>query len=405
MAIEYRSPSADEGIVPALSATYRAFGEEIRDYDREQLPKLMPTDRIHCALDGGGTIGTTAAYAFEMTIPGGQLPTGGVTWVGVLPSHRRRGVMSELMRRQIHDLHDRGEPLAALWASESAIYGRFGYGIAAPPHTLRGDTRTFGLRGNPEPVGSVRLVERDEAREKFPPIHETVRPTVPGMLTRTEDMWDVYRLADEDFMRNGAGPKFFALYERDGESQGYASYRIKSSWGDNGVPQGELRVNEAFATTPVATRELWRFLFSVDLVANVGAFLFDPGSPLFLSVTDPRRIELKLSDGLWLRLVDAEAALRARSYAAGGGSVVLEVTDELCPWNAGRYRVGEGAERTDADADLRLDVADLASAYLGAFDFEHLARALRVEELRPGALARASALFRTPRPPFCPEIF
>ena len=204
-------------------------------------------------------------------------------------------------------------------------------------------------------------------------------------------------------MRDGFGPKFFALYERDGAPEGYATYRIKSKWED-GLPQYTLRVMEAIAVSPLATRELWRFLFGVDLVTSVSSFLFDRGSPLFLMVVDPRRLELKLNEGLWLRLVDVESALRARSYA-DGESVVLEVADELCSWNAGRYRVGADAERTDADADLRLDVADLASAYLGAFDFEHLARALRVEELRPGALERASRLFRTPRPPFCPEIF
>lgn len=403
MAIEYRNPSADEGIAPALATTYRAFGEEIRDYDREHLPKLMPTDRVHCAFDDGRPIATSAAYPFELTIPGGQLPTGGVTWVGVLPSHRRRGVMSELMRRQLHDLHERGEPLAALWASESAIYGRFGYGVAAPVFELRAVTANFRLRGNPDPVGGVRLVEREEAREAFPAIYERVRPTIPGMLTRTLDVWDVYRLADEQFMREGFGPKFFALYERNGSAEGYATYRIKSNWED-GLPKYTLRVMEAIAVSAVATRELWRFAFSVDLVTTVSAFLFDPGSPLFLSVVDPRRLELKLNEGLWLRLVDVEAALRAREYV-DGEDVVLEVTDELCPWNAGRYRVGAGAERTDAPPDLRLDVADLASAYLGAFDFEQLARALRVEELRPDALGRASRLFRTPRPPFCPEIF
>jgi predicted acetyltransferase len=308
------------------------------------------------------------------------------------------------MRRQLHDLHDRGEPLAALWASESAIYGRFGYGTAAPAFALKANRAAFRLRDDPAPVGTVRLVERDEAREAFPQVYEQVRPTVPGMLTRTQDVWDVYRLADETFMRHGAGPKFYALYERDGRPEGYATYRIKSNW-ENGVPQSELRVLEAIATAPVAIRELWRFLFGIDLISIVSSFLFDPASPLFLLVVDPRRLEPKLSDGLWLRLVDVEAALGARSYAEGD-PVVLDVTDELCPWNEGRYRVGGGAaERTDEPAELRLDVADLASAYLGAFDFERLADALRVEELQPRALARASVLFRPPRPPFCPEVF
>jgi predicted acetyltransferase len=121
-------------------------------------------------------------------------------------------------------------------------------------------------------------------------------------------------------------------------------------------------------------------------------------------VEDVRRLHLRLSDGHWLRLVDVESALRARSFASDD-SIVLEVRDELCPWNAARWRVGADVERTDANADLELDVQDLASVYLGAFDFRRLAAAERVRELRAGAIDRASALFRTERPPFCPEEF
>jgi predicted acetyltransferase len=404
MAIEYRSPSPEEGVVPALKTTTAAFGEEVRPYDVEHQPKLMPVDRVIGAFDGNVQVGTTASYPFELTIPGGQLPTGGVTWVGVLPSHRRRGVMSELMRRQLHDLHDRGEPLAALWASESPIYGRFGYGISAPVMWFQADKSNFRLRGDPEPVGTVRLVERDEARAKFPEIREQVREKIPGMITRPDEAWDIWYLADEEFMRRGRGPKFYALYERDGTPEAYAMYRIKSDWPE-GLPRNELIVADTAAVSSVATRELWRFLFGIDLVAKVESFIFDPGSPLYLMVEDPRRLQLKVMDGMWLRLLDVEAALRARSYADEDAVVVLEVADRLCPWNAGRYRVGRTVERTDDEPDVRLDVADLASAYLGAFEFERLADSLRVEELTVGALARASALFRTPRPPFCAEVF
>ncbi len=173
---------------------------------------------------------------------------------------------------------------------------------------------------------------------------------------------------------------------------------------EQGIPRGEVRVIEAFATSSAATRELWRFLFGIDLVARVQSWMFDPASPLFLMVRDPRSLHLRLSDGLWLRIVDLEAALRGRRFAAGD-AVVLEVRDELCPRNAGRWRVGPEVGRTDDEAELELDVADLASAYLGAFDFHALAAADRVRELREGALARASALFRTERPLFCPEGF
>lgn len=401
--IEYRVQTADEGVVPALETTMRSFGDEPRDYDREHMGKLMPHDRVWSALDNGARVGTAAAFPFEMTIPGGQLPTAGVTWVGVIPTHRRRGVLTGLMRNQLNEVHERGEPIAALWASETAIYGRFGYGISAPHLTLKADKANFRFRGNPEPLGAVRFVDLDEALKAFPPIRDHVRVRTPGMLTRTDASWQIWHLADEEWMRRGRGPKFYVLYERDGSPEGYAVYRIKENW-DGGIPRGELFVQELHASTPVAQRELWRFLFGIDLVGRVEMFIADPSMPLFLLVLDTRRLQYTVGDGLWIRLVDVEAALRARSYD-GDDTVVLEIADELFPVNAGRYRVGANVGRTDDTPDLRLDVADLGSAYLGAFTFERLADAMRVQEVRDGALGRATAIFRTERPPYCPEIF
>jgi predicted acetyltransferase len=307
------------------------------------------------------------------------------------------------MRRQLDDLRERGEPLAILWASESAIYGRFGYGIAAPNATLEAETARFRFRDDPGPSGSVRLVDADEAFELFPPVYDRVRAERPGMFERTEDHWKLYKLSDLEHWRRGAGPKFFAALELDGTTEGFAVYRIKSEW-DEGIPRGEVRVLDAIATSTEATRELWRFVFGIDLVAKVQQWFFDPGSPLFLMVEDARRLHIGISDGLWMRLIDLEAALSRRSYAADG-SVVLEIHDELCPWNAGRWRVGEVVEKTEDAADLELDARDLASTYLGAFDFHRLAAAGRVRELRAGALERASALFRTAQPPYCPDEF
>ena len=179
-------------------------------------------------------------------------------------------------------------------------------------------------------------------------------------------------------------------------------YRIKQGW-EEGYSTSELRVGEAFATSMRATRELWRFLFGIDLVKRVHGRV-DPALPLFLMVTDARNMQLRVVEGVWLRLVDVGAALAGRGYATDD-AVVAEVSDEFCPWNAGRWRLGRDAGRTDDEAELELDVADLASAYLGAFDFHRLAAAERVRELKPGSVRRAAALFRTDRPPYCPEDF
>ncbi|HXG77095.1 MAG TPA: GNAT family N-acetyltransferase [Gaiellaceae bacterium] len=402
MDLEYRTPTADE-LPTALRAVYAAFGEEAKEDDLQRDLERMPGERVLTAWDGGRPVGTTASYPFELTVPGGHARAAGVTWVGVLPSHRRRGILRELMRRQLEDVRERGEPLAILWASESAIYGRFGYGPAAPATRMEADRAAFALREDAGPRGRVRLLETDEAAEVLPPLYERIGGARAGMLRRSPEWWRLGRLADPKHWRDGAGPKFVALLELDGGPAGYALYRIASKW-EGGVPQGEVRVLEALAVSAEATRELWRFLFGIDLVARVVLELADPAWPLFLMVRDPRRLHLSVSDGLWLRLVDVEAALRARAFA-DAPQAVLGVADDVLPGNAGRYAVGREASRTEAEPDVALHAADLASAYLGAFSFEQLAAAGRARELRPGGLARASALFATPLPPYCPEGF
>jgi len=402
VSLEYRTPSAEE-LATVLRTTYAAFGEEAKEDDIERWGGLMPLDRVLPAWDGDRPAGVTASWPFELTVPGGIAKAAGVTWVGVLPSHRRRGVLRELMCRQLDDVHERGEPLAILWASESVIYGRFGYGVAAPATELNAERGAFELRDDPGPRGSMRLVDAAEAAERFPPIYERVRSERPGMLSRSKDWWTQGRLADPEHWREGSGPKFYALLEIDGEPAGYALYRIASKW-EGGTPKGEVHIVEALAIAPEATAELWRFLFGIDLVVKVKSDAVDPAWPLFLMAADPRRLHLSVSDGLWLRLVDLEAALGARTYAADE-PVVLEVADDMLPRNAGRWTVGSKLARSDDEADVALHVTDLASAYLGAFSFERLAAGGRATELRPGGLARATALFATPLPPYCPEGF
>ena len=401
MSVEIRNPVEDE-LRNAMKAVEAAFGEEQKEEDLDRHQKVMARDRFLVAYDGAVPVGTTASLPFELTVPGGELGAGGVTWVGVLPSHRRRGILTQMMKIQLQDLQDRGEPLAILWASEAAIYGRFGYGIAAPTVQLDADRSRFSLRDDPGPRGAVRLIDRDEAGKVLPPIYDAVRRQVPGFTSRSALLWDLYRLADPEHWRRGGGPKFYAVLEFDGEAVGYTLYRIKLEW-EEGFAKSQVRVLETCATSAAAERELWRFLFGIDLVARIQG-RHDPGSPLFLMVADPRSLMLRVTEGLWLRIVDLDAALTGRTYAADH-TVVVEVRDELCPWNAGRWRMGSDVGRTEDDAELELDIADLASAYLGAFDFERLAAAQRVHELKPGALRRATDLFRTSRPPFCPEDF
>ena len=194
------------------------------------------------------------------------------------------------------------------------------------------------------------------------------------------------------------------MYEQDGSIEGYAVYRHKPGW-EAGSTVAELRVLEALGATPQAFRDVWGYLLAVDWKATITASLLPPDHPLFLLLATPRRMRYRMGDALWVRLVDVGAALSGRRYSADG-SVVFDVKDDFCPWNEGRWKLdGGAAARTDDAADLSLPVQSLASAFLGGISFASLARAGRVEELTQGALARADALFRWDRHPWCPEIF
>ena len=402
MAVEIRAPREDE-LRAAMEAAQAAFGSEVEDPDWEREQKILPPSRSLAAYDAGRPVGFAAAYAFALSVPGGELPCAGVTWVGVLPTHRRRGILRDFMRRQLEDVHAWGEPIAALWASEASIYGRFGYGLAAPGVAARSNPRRFALRDEPPSNVTVRLTDAEEAYRLFPQVYDRFRVGRSGMLSRSEAWWKELRLADPKEWRRGASQKFYAVAEVDGQAEGYATYRVKDDWQD-GFAKGEVRLVELFgASTPVELA-LWHFLHGIDLTEKIDVFSLDPASPLFLGVRDPRALGLRLGDALWLRLVDLDAALKARSYKPGA-PVVLEVTDDVCPWNAGSYRVGDDAGRTEDKADLALDVSDLAAAYLGAFDFHRLVRAGRAQERHQGAAEAATLLFRTDLPPYCPEVF
>jgi predicted acetyltransferase len=402
MTIEIRAPREDE-LRAAMEAAEAAFGSEVEEHDWEREQKLLPPSRALAAYDGDRPVGLAAAYSFALSIPGGELPCAGVTWVGVLPTHRRRGILRDFMRRQLEDVHGWGEPIAALWASEASIYGRFGYGPAAPGFAAKSNPRRFALKDAPPSDVAVRLTDADEAYRLVPSVYDRFRAGRAGMLSRSETWWKELRLADPKEWRRGASRKFYAVAEVDGRAEGYTTYRVKDEWED-GFAKGEVRVVELFGTSAAVELALWRFLHEIDLIAKVDVFSLDPGSPLFLNVRDPRALGLRLGDALWLRLVDLDAALQARSYKPGE-SVVLEVADELCPWNAGRYRVGDDAGPTEDTADLALDVSDLASAYLGAFDFNRLVHNGRAQERVDGAAEAATILFRTDLPPYCPEVF
>jgi predicted acetyltransferase len=384
---------------------WRYFGGGPTPEETERFSVTLPPERMFAAWDGDEVVGGAGGFGFDLSVPAGRrLPASGTTVVGVLPTHRRRGVLTSLMRAHLDAAHADGEPVAYLWASEPTIYGRFGYGMAALAGALVVPRERSEFARPAEPYGRLRLVSHDEALATFPAIYERVFEQRPGMFSRSRAWWERRVLADVPERRGGAGEHQRILLEVDGRPEAYAIYRMRASF-EAFSTTGSVIVVEAMGVSPAATRALWRYLLDIDWTSKIEADKLPVDHPLVLLLAEARRMKLRIGDSLWVRLVDVGEALAARSFC-GDGVVVLDVRDAFCPWNEGRWRVArDGAERTDAPGELALDVAALGSAYLGGFSFRALADAFAVEELVAGSVERADELFRVPYAPWCPEIF
>ena len=403
MSMEIRPVASVEELTAAIGAIGHYFGGWPTLEQAERFGRNLPLERMHAAFDGDSIVGGAGAFPFELTIPGGQLGCGGVTVVGVLPTHRRRGVLTSMMRAQLEDIRDRGEPLAALWASEEAIYRRFGYGMAALGTEMALARGYHALRAPANPEVGVRLVSLDDAKGLVPPIYERTRLRTPGMYARSPDWWETRILDDPADRREDGAAKNVAIADLDGVPSAYALYRVVSKW-EGAANAGHVRILESMGDDG-AELGLWSFLLGLDWVGTFRANHLPIDHPLLHALVYPRRALLRLYDTLFLRLVDVGAALTARSYASEE-PLVLELEDAFLPENSGRWRIADGgAGRTDDDADLALDVNEAGSLYLGGFTASELVRAGLVRELREGAAQRADRLFATSRKPWCPEIF
>lgn len=406
MDIEIRPITPDEFRDFAIAGE-TAFGHHPRPEELDVWRKVFEFDRSLAAIESGSIVATAAAASFRVTVPAGALPMAGVTAVAVRPTHRRRGLLTMLMRRQLDDVRDGGEAIAGLWASEGAIYQRFGYGLSTLVGRFEIDRQRTAFTRSVRWQGNVRQVQRDEAMALFPPVHERVVERYPGMIGRTKAWWE-HDFADLEKWRDGASPFFFAVYESPEGLEGYAAYRVKGDWPE-GIPSNTVHVRELMAATTESYAALWRFCFDMDLVGTIESWGRPAEEPLLHMLAHPRALRFRLGDALWLRLVDLPAALAGRRYATEG-NLTFEVRDSFCPWNEGRFELEggpEGAEcrTTKRPAEMIVDTADLAAAYLGGVRFRTLQRAGRVEEIEPGALSRADAMFAWDPPPWCSQIF
>jgi len=364
-------------------------------------------DRTVAAFDGDTPVGGASVYARLLTVPGAVMPVAGVASVGVAPTHRRRGILTSMMRRLLTEVYERGdEPVAALRPTEAAIYGRFGFGPATRGSLLRCERSALRFRpGTDFGDGTVRLVDRARARPLIEEVYDRVRSGSVGWPDRDDSHWTV-RLFDEPHAREGATSLRFAVHrEPDGRATGYVLYRHKAAWDAAGGSASAVRVEELAALSLPAYAALWRFLAGIDLVPWIeyeGAV----DEPLPHLLVEARAVRSTVVDRLWVRPVDVGRALAGRRYPAPL-DLVLEVEDDFCPWNTGRHRLradGDAVtcERTTAPADLRLTPAELGAAFLGGTTLASLAAAGLVRELRPGALALATRAFRGDREPFYP---
>ena len=382
------------------------FGEGVKPERVDDENLVVEFDRMIGVADGDQLVASAGAYSLELTVPGRDVvPMAGVTWVGCLPTHRRRGILRKMMKYQLDDVARRGEAIAGLTASEAVIYGRFGYGVASQfvEAKVRRSATTFVAE--PKATGRIRMVWDDERPKVLPPLFDEWRRQRCGAVDRSEGRWEQI-LRDRPWDRHGASALFFAVHEdRRGVPDGYVSYRIKTTE-DEGDWTGVVR--EVIAVDPEVEAALWRFVFDVDLTGRFELRVQPVDSQLPWRLADSRGYRTTgVWDFLWLRVMNTPAALSARTYATED-SLVVEIVDPFRPRGAaaGRFRLDGGPDgatckkEKSARPDLTMPVEALGSAYLGGVKWSTLAAAGRVSGT-PDALRRADAMFDARSLPFC----
>ena len=390
--MDFRAITVDE-IEPFYAVFWRTmgFGPPQEAYVEREQRSFCP-ERSVAAFDAGSIVGTTYSHLFELTLPGGAIvPAAGVTAVCASSTHRRRGIVTELMRRQLTEARERGEPAAILLASEGKIYNRFGYGPATHVIDAKIDTKEAVVQLG-EVVGRVTMVDGDTADKVFPEVHDAARRARAGSIGRPPHFWES-ATADRDKKH------VHVLYESAaGDATGYLRYGVSAEWSDGGIPAHKLTVHDFTAVDDAATLELWRFLLTLDLVREVTAMSRPVDDPLRWVLAEPRAYRsTSYRDMLWLRPLDVPRLLSSRSYNTNveltlevvdpflglGGTFTLEMTTE-----------GGECRQSTASPDVTLDISQLGSVLLGGVPLTALHRAGRIGEATPGAVALADLAFR-----------
>ena len=395
--LEMRTVTADE-FAKWLSAESRAHGNRLAD-DPEALRPHFDLDRTVVILEKSNIVGGSHSRRVEMSLPGATTVISGVCNVSVQPTHTRRGVMTQMMQHQLNDFHQRDEALAALFSTESIIYGRFGYGIGSLYERWTIERPYTAYTHPKKSPGKVFFVDPEDTPKELPEVFRRSTKNRPGVFQRELHHWERDSQAQEH-SQGGPGGFFYVAYEENGRVDGYATYRSTGT---------TLVVNELMAATQEATAALWRFCFDVDRMSTTEALKRPVDDPLPWMLADPRRLRRSTRDGVWVRVVDVRAALALRRYLRED-RLVLEVKDDNCPWNQERFELegspdGASCRVSNKSPDLVLNVTHLASVFMGAVSFSTLAGANLIEECTPNALLRADCMFASQYQPWSPHSF
>lgn len=408
---------ADITIRPVTEDEYPAFVTAFMDGFSEDLPSetfadieriLLAPERTLAAFDGDDIVGTFGGFDMSVTVPGGgSMPMEGTTVVTVNPTYRRMGLMRKMMAKHLDNAAKGGYPIAGLWASETDIYGRFGYGIATHLRSLKMASSKIAFRDDIE-IDRVRRTTQEQASTEFPPAYDAMRVQTPGMLARNPEWWEHFVLNDDEWRRKGKTKRRYVVHDGPNGVDGYASYRLKGGESDDGHDNGTVHVVELIAATPRAEASLWSYLTRIDGSPNVESWNTPVNGTLKYMVKEPRRVRVtSASDALWIRILDVEPALTGRTYEEDG-SISIAISDPFRPDTSGSFRIevadGQATVEPCDAGDIAMDIEVLGAAFLGGADALAYWRAGRID----GSLQDVTTfhrLFRTANAPWIDTVF
>ena len=396
--IEFRIGREHERVA-FMRSMYSGFGGHY-DPDEGELEyekvSWDPMSSAVLAFDDEELVGTSAGYDFRMTVPGGPSKFYGVTEVTVASTHRRRGILRAMMQRLLSKGRDEGHHIAGLWASESNIYGRFGFGVSGETQVAKLDTRHGVFRKTHELQGQVRFADLGKMRQAAPKIWEKAASQTPGMIMRRDGEWD-WRYNPQRVKNIQRRKPFFVIYSENSDPLGYAEYSVEERHRDM-HSANLVRVRELIPATTTAEIALWRYILDIDLASEIYHEQHPKKSNLLWLLADPRKLSLEPYDSMWIRILDPTKALAARTYSAPG-EIAIALTDDFCPWTKGVYLLtvddigNVTCDRTDRLPDVTMPIASLGSIYMGAMLLSDLARAGRVTEHKSGSVAQIDTMF------------